>query len=50
MHHDSNLTAQRPSFVTHLECAMTGERYEPVNLCRPQLGSSASDGAPFIAV
>jgi hypothetical protein len=37
-------------FVTHLECAMTGERYEPVKLCRPQLGSSASDGAPFVAV
>src|SRR5579864_563117 len=28
MQHDSNLTAQRPSFVTHLECAMTGERHE----------------------
>ena len=28
MQHDDNLTAERPSFVTHLECAMTGERYE----------------------
>ncbi|MGH6682821.1 MAG: threonine synthase, partial [Pseudolabrys sp.] len=28
MQHDDNLTAQRPSFVTHLECAMTGERHE----------------------
>ena len=28
MQHDSNLTAQWPSFVTHLECAMTGERHE----------------------
>ncbi len=28
MQHDNNLTAQRPSFVTHLECAMTGERHE----------------------
>ena len=28
MQHDDNLTAQRPNFVTHLECAMTGERYE----------------------
>jgi threonine synthase len=23
-----NLTAERPSFVTHLECGLTGERYE----------------------
>jgi threonine synthase len=28
MQHDDNLTAQRPTFVTHLECSMTGERYE----------------------
>jgi threonine synthase len=28
MQYDNNLTAQRPSFVTHLECAMTGERHE----------------------
>ncbi|WP_207477127.1 threonine synthase [Arenibaculum pallidiluteum] len=26
--HDANLTADRPSFVTHLECSYTGERYE----------------------
>ncbi|CAO3381043.1 threonine synthase [Azospirillum argentinense] len=25
---DSNLTTERPTFVTHLECAHTGERYE----------------------
>jgi threonine synthase len=25
--HDENLTVERPSFVTHLECAYTGERY-----------------------
>ena len=25
---NSNLVAERPSFVTHLECSMTGERYE----------------------
>jgi len=25
--HDENLTAERPSFVTHLECSGTGERY-----------------------
>ena len=23
-----NLTADRPTFVTHLECSLTGERYE----------------------
>ena len=28
MRFDDNLTAQRPGFVTHLECAMTGERHE----------------------
>jgi threonine synthase len=28
MRFDNNLTAERPSFVTHLECAMTGERHE----------------------
>jgi threonine synthase len=25
--HNENLTAERPTFVTHLECAYTGERY-----------------------
>jgi threonine synthase len=25
--HNENLTAERPSFVTHLECALTGEHY-----------------------
>ncbi|MDF7774745.1 threonine synthase [Sphingomonas sp. AOB5] len=28
MLHNDNLTAERPTFVTHLECSMTGERYE----------------------
>src|ERR1035441_10436302 len=28
MQHDSNLTAHWPSFDTHLECAMTGERHD----------------------
>ena len=28
MPYDDNLTAARPTFVTHLECSMTGERYE----------------------
>ena len=27
MRHDDNLTADRPTFVTHLECSMTGERF-----------------------
>jgi threonine synthase len=27
MQHDDNLTAKLPSFVTHLECALTGERH-----------------------
>jgi threonine synthase len=26
--HSDNLTAERPTFVTHLECAYTGERHE----------------------
>src|SRR5882724_4125583 len=25
---ESNRTAERPTFVTHLECSLTGERYE----------------------
>ena len=28
MHYNANLTAHRPTFVTHLECGMTGERYD----------------------
>ena len=27
MQHDANLTTERPTFVTHLECSATGERY-----------------------
>jgi threonine synthase len=27
MRYDTNLTTDRPTFVTHLECGMTGERY-----------------------
>jgi threonine synthase len=37
LNHDDNLTAERPTFVTHLECAYTGERYEadrPHNLSK----------------
>ena len=25
---NTNLTTERPTFVTHLECAMVGDRYE----------------------
>jgi threonine synthase len=28
LNHDLNLTTDRPTFVTHLECSLTGERYE----------------------
>jgi threonine synthase len=28
MKFESNLTVERPTFVTHLECSLTGERYE----------------------
>ncbi|HEY0418879.1 MAG TPA: threonine synthase [Acetobacteraceae bacterium] len=28
MRHDANLTTECPTFVTHLECSYTGERYE----------------------
>src|SRR5580693_5605763 len=27
LRYDENLTTERPTFVTHLECSMTGERY-----------------------
>ena len=27
LQYDDNLTTERPTFVTHLECSMTGERY-----------------------
>jgi threonine synthase len=29
MRDDANLTQERPTFVTHLECSATGERYPP---------------------
>ncbi len=37
MHYSENLTTERPTFVTHLECAMTGEWHaadQPHNLSR----------------
>ena len=38
MKDDDNLTIERPTFVTHLECAMEGDRYpadQIHNLPRP---------------
>src|SRR5205085_12517527 len=32
MRWDDNLTAERPTFVTHLECSATGARYDPYQL------------------
>jgi threonine synthase len=37
VHYSENLTSERPTFVTHLECSATAERYaadEPYNLSR----------------
>src|ERR1700686_4074937 len=37
LQYDGNLTAERPTFVTHLECSFTGERHaadEPHGLSR----------------
>jgi hypothetical protein len=33
---DDNLTVERPTFVTHLECSATGERYpaDDCTICR----------------
>jgi len=38
-----NLTADRPTFVTHLECSMTGERYEA-----DQLHNLSRAGKPLL--
>ena len=39
----ANLTADRPTFVTHLECSLTGERYEA-----DQLHGLSSAGKPLL--
>jgi threonine synthase len=50
LRYDENLTTERPTFVTHLECSATGERYaadEVHNLSRagkPLLGRYDLDG------
>jgi threonine synthase len=41
--HDDNLTAHRPTFVTHLECSLTGERYEA-----DQLHGLSKAGRPLL--
>ena len=38
-----NLTAERPTFVTHLECSLTGERYEA-----DQLHNLSAAGKPLL--
>src|SRR5256885_12915605 len=40
---NSNLTAERPTFVTHLECAMVGDRYEA-----DQIHNLAKAGKPLL--
>ncbi|HXG99044.1 MAG TPA: threonine synthase [Sphingomicrobium sp.] len=40
---NDNLTADRPTFVTHLECSLTGERYE----C-DQIHNLSSAGRPLL--
>ena len=44
MRDDENLTAERPTFVTHLECAATGETY-PAD----QVHNLSRAGKPLLA-
>jgi threonine synthase len=41
--HSENLTAERPTFVTHLECALTGEHY-----AADQLHNLSRTGKPLL--
>lgn len=43
MHHDDNLTTERPTFVDHLECAYTGERFAP-----DKIHGLSSAGKPIV--
>jgi threonine synthase len=43
MRDDANLTTERPTFVTHLECSATGERYEA-----DQLHNLSRAGKPLL--
>ncbi len=55
MQYDENLTSERPSFVSHLECAATGERHaadEVHNLSRagkPQQHAPRWENAQTVA-
>ena len=40
---NTNLTTERPTFVTHLECAMMGDRYEA-----DQLHNLSKAGKPLL--
>ena len=40
---NDNLSAERPTFVSHLECSMTGERYEA-----DRLHGLSRDAAVFV--
>ena len=42
---DENLKTERPTFVTHLECSYTGERFEADKRPRPVVGRKAAAGA-----
>lgn len=44
MDHTSNLIADLPTFLTHLECSKTGERYEP-----DRLHGLSDSGYPLLA-
>ncbi len=44
MDHSSNLSAERTTFLTHLECSSTGSRYEP-----DRLHSLSDTGHPLLA-
>jgi threonine synthase len=43
MRHETNLTSERPTFVTHLECSATGERY-----AADQVHSLSRAGKPLL--
>ena len=45
MNYEDNLTAERPTFVTHLECAPTGERHEADQIAQPVARRQAAAGA-----
>ena len=41
--YSSNLTSNRPTFVTHLECGMTGER-----VAADQIHNLSAAGKPYL--